>query len=124
MKTASQQPSMPAEAQDSRIEKRKGGWLRRMVRRLPTIRYAKHCWTRCALKICVNQYGINQCDVMIFGLCIYWWLPRWKKMEQIHITAGLWKSPVFSHREIYDVVILLRRPPNVQAEAPQVASSR
>ena len=82
-------------------------------RRLPVIRYAKENWSRCALKLAVNEHGLNQCDVMIFGLCIYWRLPRWKKVEQIHITAGLWKSQVFSHGEIYDAVILLRRPPTL-----------
>lgn len=82
-------------------------------RRLPVIRYAKENWSRCALKIAANKHGLNQCDVMIFGLCIYWRLPRWKKVEQIHITAGLWKSQVFSHGEIYDAVILLRRPPTL-----------
>lgn len=102
-------PATPTALPSQQAKRR---WLRRMVRRLPTIRYAKHCWTRCALKVCVNQYGINQCDAMIFGICIYWCLPRWEKMEQIHITAGLWKSQVFSHGEIYDVVVLLRRPPN------------
>jgi len=63
---------------------------------------------RFALNISVNRHGVNQFDVMMFGFCFYGRLPKWARVEQIHITAGVWKSRVFCRGEQCGAVVLFK----------------
>jgi hypothetical protein len=77
-----------------------------------TIKFTRYLFPSCALLINANQHGINQLDLMLFGLCLYGKIPRWIirrfKVQQLFYSAGLWRGNVFSGEEVCRVVLLCR----------------